>query len=368
MTLSTRTDLRVPYAQKEEAKAFGAHWDQGNQTWYAPPGTNLENLKRWLPEGVLVEDKQPVPSQNGQPQKGIALTELLARVKGVVDQGLPDAIWVRAEISELRGKNGHLYLTLTERNERGDILAQIKGIIWRTRAEPITAKFEQTTGEGLRTDIKILCLAKVRFDVLYGLDLIVEDVDPSFTLGDLVAKLTRIREKLLAAGIFDRNKRLPAPLDFVRVAVISPETSAGLGDFQRESDRLQNARLCDFSFFRATFQGLDAPSSIRTAVQNALAAHRQNPFDALVVIRGGGSVTDLAWLNDLQLATLLCLSPIPVFTGIGHERDNTILDDIAHTRFDTPSKVALHITRAKEWWLRLTTAAGTACLDCGRRE
>jgi exodeoxyribonuclease VII large subunit len=195
MTSPTRIDLRVPYAQKEEAKAFGARWDQGNQTWYAPPGTNLEHLKRWLPEGVLDDDGEP-PKPPQESQKGIALTELLARVKGVVDQGLPDAIWVRAEISELRGKNGHLYLTLTERNERGDILAQIKGVIWRSRAEPITAKFEQVTGEGLRTDIKILCLAKVRFDVLYGLDLIIEDVDPSFTLGDLAAKLARIREKL----------------------------------------------------------------------------------------------------------------------------------------------------------------------------
>jgi exodeoxyribonuclease VII large subunit len=370
MTSPTRIDLRVPYAQKEEAKAFGARWDQGNQTWYAPPGTNLEHMKKWLSDGVLVEDKQPVPSSDGQSQKGIALTELLARVKGVVDHGLPDAIWVRAEISELRGKNGHLYLTLTERNERGDILAQIKGIIWKSRAVGITAKFEQVTGEGLRTDIKILCLAKVRFDVLYGLDLIVEDIDPSFTLGDLAAKLARIREKLLAAGVFDRNKRLPAPVDFVRVAVISPETSAGLGDFQRESDRLQNTRLCDFKFFRATFQGLDAPSSIRTAVQNALAAHRQSPFDALVVIRGGGSVTDLAWLNDLQLATVLCLSPIPVFTGIGHERDITILDDIAHTRFDTPSKVALHITTtikdnavvAIQAWERINALVGRIIL------
>ena len=368
MTSPTRIDLRVPYAQKEEAKAFGARWDQGNQTWYAPPGTNLEHLKRWLPEGVLDEPEEPFPK--AEPQKGIALTELLARVKGVVDQGLPDAIWVRAEISELRGKNGHLYLTLTERNDEGKPLAQCKGIIWRTRAEPITAKFEQVTGEGLRTDIKILCLAKVRFDVLYGLDLIIEDVDPSFTLGDLAAKLTRIREKLLAAGVFDRNKRLPAPLDFVRVAVISPETSAGLGDFQRESDRLQRGGLCDFSFFRATFQGLDAPSSIRTAVQNALAAHRQCPFDALVVIRGGGSVTDLAWLNDLQLATVLCLSPLPVFTGIGHERDITILDDIAHTRFDTPSKVALHITTtikdnavaAIQAWERINALVGRIVL------
>jgi exodeoxyribonuclease VII large subunit len=370
MTSPTRIDLRVPYSEKDDAKALGAWFDRDTRTWYAPPGTNLENLKRWLPEGVLVEDKQPVPSQNGQPQKGIALTELLARVKGVVDQGLPDAIWVRAEISELRGKNGHLYLTLTERNERGDILAQIKGIIWRSRAEPITAKFEQVTGEGLRTDIKILCLAKVRFDVLYGLDLIIEDVDPSFTLGDLAAKMARIREKLLAAGVFDRNKRLPAPVDFVRVAVISPETSAGLGDFQRESNRLQTAILCEFKFFRATFQGLDAPSSIRTAVQNALAAHRQSPFDALVVIRGGGSVTDLAWLNDLQLATVLCLSPIPVLTGIGHERDITILDDIAHTRFDTPSKVALHIVTtikdnavvAIQAWERINALVGRIIL------
>ena len=155
MTSSTRIDLRVPYAQKEEAKAFGARWDQGNQTWFAPPGTDLKPLKRWLPEGVLDEPEEPPKPPQAEPGKGIALTELLARVKGVVDQGLPDAIWVRAEISELRGKNGHLYLTLTERNDEGKPLAQCKGIIWRSRAEPITAKFEQVTGEGLKTDIKM---------------------------------------------------------------------------------------------------------------------------------------------------------------------------------------------------------------------
>ena len=240
-------------------------------------------------------------------------------------------------------KNGHVYLSLAERNERGDVLAQAKGVIWKSRAADITAKFERATGEGLRTDIKILCQARVRFDVLYGLDLIIEDVDPSYTLGDLAAKLARIRERLRRDGLYDRNKGLPAPVEFVRVAVISPSTSAGLGDFRRETDRLQHAGLCDFHFYHATFQGTEAPSSIRTAVNEALAAHRQRPFDALVVIRGGGSVTDLAWLNDLELALLLCRSPIPVFTGIGHERDGTILDEVAHRRFDTPSKVALHI-------------------------
>lgn len=341
MTTNTRIDLKVPYAEKEQAKVHGARWDRENQTWYAPPGTDLERLKRWLPKGVLSEPTEPDPAPAKAVEKGVALTELLGRVKGVIDEGFPKAEWVHAEISEPGGKNGHLYLTLTERNERGDILAQAKGIIWKNRAEGITAKFEEATGEGLKTDIKILCLVRVRFDPLYGLDLIIEDVDPSYTLGDLAAKLARIREKLLAMGLYARNKQLLTPVEFVRVAVISPETSAGLGDFRREADRLQPARLCQFCLFPASFQGVEAPSSIQTATFEALSSHKKEPFDALVVIRGGGSVTDLAWLNDMDLAKLLCQSPVPIFTGIGHERDNTILDEIAHTRFDTPSKVAL---------------------------
>ncbi len=297
----------------------------------------------------------------------LAETDLLTKVKRVVEHGLPDAVWVRAEVSELRGKNGHLYPTLTERDERGEILAQCKGAIWKSRAEPITAKFEEITGEGLKKDIKILCLAKVRYDPLYGLDLIIEDVDPSYTLGDLAAKLARIREWLVKDGLYERNRGLPTPQEFVRVAVISPETSAGLGDFRREADRLHEAGLCEFLYFGATFQGMDAPSSIRTAVNEALAAHRQRPIDALVVIRGGGSVTDLAWLNDLELARLVSGAPVPVFTGIGHERDGTIIDEIAHRRFDTPSKVALHITTTiKDNALAAVTAFGQIKLQVAR--
>jgi exodeoxyribonuclease VII large subunit len=344
MICNSRIDLKVPYAEKNQAKVHGARWDLDKQTWYAPPGTNLENLKKWLPIGVLDETAEPALPRSAKPEKGITLTELLDRVKGVIDEGFPKSEWVRAEISELRDKNGHLYPTLTERNDLGDILAQAKGVIWRHKAEFITAKFEEATGEGLKTDIKILCLARVQFHVLYGLDLIIEDVDPSYTLGDLAAKLARIREKLQQTGLYSRNKQLPAPVEFVRVAVISPETSAGLGDFRREADLLQNAGLCDFHLFPATFQGVETSSSIQTAVFQALAAHKQKAFDALVLIRGGGSVTDLAWLNDMDLAKLLCQSPVPIFTGIGHERDNTILDEIAHTRFDTPSKVALHLS------------------------
>ena len=218
MTTNNRIDLNVPYAEKDQAKVHGAQWDTASRTWYAPPGTDLQNLKRWLPKGVLTETAVPETTAPKKAEKGIALSELLEQVKGIINERFPTSVWVRAEISELRGKNGHLYLTLTERNERGDILAQVKGVIWRNKAEAISAKFEEATGGVLKPDIKILCLARVRFDPLYGSDLIIEDVDPSYTLGDLAAKLARIREHLQQAGLYGRNKQLPAPIEFVRVA------------------------------------------------------------------------------------------------------------------------------------------------------
>lgn len=343
MTLQTRIDLAVPYAEKEDAKALGARWDPGKKLWYAPPGTAVGDLRRWLPKGFdpAAADES---SDSPDPGRGVPLADLLARVKGVIERGLPEATWVRAEVAELREKNGNVYLSLTERNDRGDVLAQAKAVLWRSVAPAVTARFERATGEGLRPDIKVLCKVRVRFDPHFGLDLIVEDVDPSYTLGDLAAKLARIRERLVAEGLYALNKGRPAPSEFVRVAVISPSTSAGLGDFRREADRLQSSGLCEFSFYPATFQGIDAPSSIRTALNEALADHRRRPFDAVAIIRGGGSVTDLAWLNDLELARRICKAPVPILTGIGHERDGTILDEVAHRRFDTPSKAALHVS------------------------
>ena len=242
MTIELRIDLNVPYAEKEDAKALGARWDEGRKRWYAPPGTDVRHLKRWLPHdpGAPIVHG-PTSGLDAEPRQGISLRELLARVKGLVERGLPEAFWVRVEISELRGKNGHLYPTLAERNERGDVLAQCKGVIWRNQAEAITTRFVEATGEGLKPDIKILCLGRVRFDPAFGFDLIIDDVDPSYTLGDLAAKLARIRKMLVEERLYDRNRGLPAPSEFVRVAVISPETSAGLGDFRRETDRLLDA-------------------------------------------------------------------------------------------------------------------------------
>ncbi len=123
MTTNTRIDLKVPYAEKDQAKIQGAQFDFDKRTWYAPPGVDLQKLKRWLPRGIVEDTSEPTLASAKTPEKGVSLSELLGKVKTVIDEGFPTAAWVRAEISELRGKNGHLYLTLTERNERGDALA-----------------------------------------------------------------------------------------------------------------------------------------------------------------------------------------------------------------------------------------------------
>ena len=177
---------------------------------------------------------------------------------------------------------------------------------------------------------------------------------PSYTLGDLEAKKRQIRERLKSDGIFDRNRLLPTPWDYRTLLVVSPPPAAGLGDFARDADRLQRHELCEVIYTHSRFEGDGAPALILEAIQTALGTWPQRaPPDAVVIIRGGGAVNDLAWLNDYELARFVCLNPVPVLTGIGHERDNTLLDEVAHQRFDTPSKVvagiqALIVKRARE--------------------
>jgi exodeoxyribonuclease VII large subunit len=157
--------------------------------------------------------------------------------------------------------------------------------------------------------------------------------------------LRQIRTALSREGVIDRNRQLASPTEFCRVAVISPDGAAGLGDFKRDADILASAGLCSFNYQSARFQGLDAAIDIKNRLLSVLDAQKDDlpRYDAICIIRGGGSVTDLYWLNDLDLAMAVCNCPFPILTGIGHERDNTILDEIANRRFDTPSKVIGHI-------------------------
>jgi exodeoxyribonuclease VII large subunit len=286
------------------------------------------------------ETKQPSAT------KGVALSALLNRIKAVINAEISEAVWVRAEIRKLHiPRSGNAFLELEERDANGHAIAHTNALVWSNKLLALQSKFTEGTGGNLQEDMKVLVLVRPDLSPEYGFRLVIEDIDPSYTVGDLLAQMEAIRVKLRTEGVFDKNRMLAAPTNFFRVAVISPFLSAGHGDFRSEADRLHAAGLCEFEYFTALFQGREAPKAIREAMRAMFERHKIRPFDALAIIRGGGASTDLAWLNDLELARWVCRVPIPVFTGIGHERDSTVLDDVAHRPFDTPSKVALHISR-----------------------
>lgn len=272
-----------------------------------------------------------------RPQHFLQLAELLDYVGMVLSRGIPGAVWVQAEIASLTDRR-HLYLDLVQHDEDGREVAKTRANLWAGERFRLEGKFKRATGGGLKKDTKVLLHVVPDFHPQYGFSLTVIDLAPEFTLGDMQQKLDGIRETLLREGSYERNKALALPRDFSRVAVLSPKRAAGLGDFRREADRLAAEGVCDFAYFEATFQGREAPASLQAALASAQLAHAAAPFDALVIIRGGGASTDLAWLNDLALARAVSAFPAPVITGIGHARDHTILDELAARRCDTPSK------------------------------
>jgi exodeoxyribonuclease VII large subunit len=292
------------------------------------------------------------------PDSFLELSDLLGYVGQVVTRGIPGAVWVRAELSSVTDRR-HLYMDVVQ-SEDGQEIAKARATLWARERYSLEGKFRKATGGGLRAGMKVLLYVTAEFHPQYGFSLHILDISPEFTVGDQAIKLENIRRVLDAEGLLERNRALAAPDDFARVAVISPRAAAGLGDFQREAERLERAGVVDFVYLPATFQGREAPASLMTALSSALLAHAEQPLDALVIIRGGGAQTDLAWLNDLELARAVARFPVPVITGIGHARDDSILDEIACIRTDTPSKAAALIVN--------TVAAGAgAALEAFRQ-
>jgi len=355
------TYLNVPFRDKAEAKAKGARWDGAARKWFVPIGRDLEPFSSWLP----VDPAKLVSQELAEPNKGVPLSQLLAGVATAVEQAFRQGVWTTAEVVRVDGDT-HVYLELAERDAEGTLLAKARAIVWGRDVERVLGTFQRATGVRLAAGIKVLIRAKPAFSAQYGLTLHVDGIDPSYTLGDLEARKRRIREQLAADGIFDRNRQLPAPWDYRALLVVSPPRAAGLGDFARDADRLQRHGVCEAVYAHSRFEGEGAPASIREAIEGALAAWPAATLpDAIVIIRGGGAVNDLAWLDDYELARSICLSPVPILTGIGHERDNTILDEVAHQRFDTPSKVvagiqALIVKRARESQDAFDVVAGLA--------
>lgn len=352
--MPSRHYLQVPFAEKDRAKALGARWDPLERKWYTE-SDELAPFRRWMPGGSFDESsaassparliaETPAAYQVGTEPvasvgRGMGLLELLERVQGAVDAVFPQAVWVRVEIHQLRQSQGHWFLELVEHDADGLQLATASAMVWKGQHAVVT-RFQQETGLALTEGLKVLVAVQPRFHPRYGLRLEIQGIDGSYTLGDMAARLNRLRETLRREGLYFRNKQIPLPADYTHIAVISPSGAASLGDFRAEADRLAQYGICRFQYFDAVFQGKEAPFSIISALDKALNLHAVTALDAVVIIRGGGSAADLAWLNDEALVRRICACPLPVITGIGHEPDSTLLDEVAARRCDTPSKVA----------------------------
>ncbi|EOQ73966.1 exodeoxyribonuclease VII large subunit [Acinetobacter lactucae] len=272
-----------------------------------------------------------------------SLSEYLGTVQEVIRVAFDEPVWVKAEIRNLNVKGGHYYLELAEKDAETDkVIASCKATIWKFSASKIVLKFERETGIEISSDLNVLIKIRARFDPQYGFSVNIEEIDSSFTLGEIAKRYQQIIERLTQEGLIHNNKLLPTPFDIQNVLVIAPQNAAGLGDFKKDADALERNGVCHFVYHTATFQGNTAATSLIESLGSGLrqwASTFNFPPDLIVLIRGGGAVNDLAYLNDYELAALLCKRSVPVWVGIGHEKDRTILDEIAHRSFDTPSKV-----------------------------
>ena len=291
-------------------------------------------------EAELAEQENSV--ENNLEDTVLRLSDYLSAVDMVIKQTFNHRVWVKAEIRNLSSKGGHYYFELAEKDDDGKVIASCRGNLWRFKAARVLAKFERATGMPLDRDLTVLLKVSAGFHAQYGFSLTIEDIDPSYTLGDLARQYAEMVDRLAGEGLLNLNQQLPTPFDIEHVLVIAPEKAAGLGDFQADANRLASTGACHFHYHNATFQGNHAPAEIRQAIISAQQQFEntyQRLPDLLVIIRGGGAVGDLAYLNDYELAALVAEQPVPVWVGIGHERDKVILDEVAHTSFDTPSKV-----------------------------
>ncbi|MBP5645830.1 MAG: exodeoxyribonuclease VII large subunit [Bacteroidaceae bacterium] len=270
----------------------------------------------------------------------LTLLDLNRLVRSTLQSVMPDAYWVQAEISSISpSSQGHCYLELVQKDAAGrNFLAKAKANIWRSTWPRLRSGFEAQTGETLKVGMKVLFQVTVTFHEVYGYSLVVQDIDPTYTLGDMARRRREILELLEKDGVIRLNKELEIPALPNRIAVISSATAAGWGDFR---DQLAK-NIYGFRFyvelFAAAMQGDDVERSVISAMDAV--AERRDEFDVVVIIRGGGAVSELSCFDSYGLAVNIANFPLPVITGIGHERDDTVADVVAHTKVKTPTAAA----------------------------
>lgn len=301
-------------------------------------------------------------------QQIYSLRELNTAVSDVLADAFHDSYWITAEISELRvNASGHCYMELIEKiTPEGNPVARARAMIWSNLYPALRNYFEEETGQALASGIKVLVNAQVTFHTLYGYSLNIIDINPTYTIGDLAKRRKAILKQLEQEGILNMNKELPWPDLPKRIAVISSRTAAGYGDF---CDQLAG-NSHGFAFYPTLFPAVMQGERVEQTIIQALnhISDRIAEFDVVVIIRGGGATTDLAGFDNLLLAENCAQFPLPIITGIGHERDDTVLDIIAHTRVKTPTAVAeCLISRMCEAEDRLLKALNTLEIEARNR-
>lgn len=268
----------------------------------------------------------------------LSLLSLNKTIGEALAKNLEPSYWVVAEIGEMRhNRNGHCYLELVEK-EGDKILAKSRATIWSYTYRNLSAWFVSITGQNLNPGMKILFNATIQFHEIYGFSLNIKEIDAQFTLGERAKRKQEIAQKLKEDGVFEMNKEIDLPIVPQRIAVISSETAAGFGDFMDQLSDNDYGYRFDIQLFNSTMQGNKAELSIINSMH--LIFDQLEDFDLLVIIRGGGAATDLDCFDSYELGSHIAQFPIPVITGIGHERDETIADLVAHTKMKTPTAVA----------------------------
>lgn len=269
----------------------------------------------------------------------LSLSELNGLIREVFEMNFLEDVWLVAEIAEMRVAGpGHCYLELVEKKGT-KIVARIRANIWSFQYQRISSNFFSATGTTLQKGMKVLFSVGVSFHELYGVSLVVKNIDPNYSLGDLERRKKEILDQLRKEYLLDKNQQKELEMVPKNIAVISSETAAGYGDFKNQIDQNQNSYSVNVKLFPAVMQG----DKLANSIQSALSSIPPSEFDCVVILRGGGASLDLAGFDNYELARAIANYSLPIITAIGHERDDTVIDHVSYTKVKTPTAAAEYV-------------------------
>ncbi len=284
-------------------------------------------------------------------EQSLTLLDLQRMVRATVESRFRDPLWISAEISELKvNRSGHCYLNLVEKGATdGAPRAEARAVIWKSAYLPMASLFEAATGATLRAGLRVLVRVVVTYHEIYGFSLQIIDIDPRYTLGEIERRRRETIARLQQDGVWDMNRELELPRPTLRIAIVSSDTAAGYQDFMNELGR--STYRFQTTLFRSLMQGDAAEESIVAALTEI--AQREEDFDVVAIIRGGGSTSDLALFDSYLIASYVAQFPLPIFSGIGHDKDVSVVDMVAHTSLKTPTAVATKLVEMADYEMTL---------------